>query len=324
MNSKQASDRVGQLGYLGIDASDTAAWERFANEVLGLQSNGAGPDGALYLKMDENHHRITLHPGERDDVAYCGWEVADAASARAVAKRLRAQGARVTECTEAQARARGVEGLVSVRDPNGVANEIYWGPMRERESAFVSPRGVRGFRTGELGFGHIVLAVDDYDQSLRFYRDGLGLLVSDYLELDMGAGEKTTVAFLHSSPRHHSLAIVQFPAERRLHHFMLQVNDLDDVGTALDLCRDRGVPIATSLGRHTLDLTTSFYMTTPSGFLVEYGQGGLEIDDSTWQVQTYDEASIWGHRSEPTQAAAETPASAEAPAAAAARAAVEA
>lgn len=303
MSSEKINDRVTQLGYLGIDVSHREAWEQFANGVLGLESNGAGPDGALYLKMDENHHRITLHPGERDDVAYCGWEAASAASAQAIAKRLRAQGVRVTECAEAQARARGVAGLFTAQDPNGVTNEIYWGPSRERAHAFTSPRGIGGFLAGDLGFGHIVLAVDDYDASLRFYRDGLGLLISDYIELDTGAGAKTTVAFLHSGPRHHSLAIAQFPAQRRLHHFMLQVQDIDDVGTTFDLCRDRGVPISSGLGRHTNDLMTSFYMASPSGFLVEYGHGGLEIDDSDWQVQTYDAPSLWGHRAEPAPVA---------------------
>ena len=302
MSSKRINDRVTQLGYLGIDVSDRDAWEQFANGVLGLQSNGAAPDGALYLKMDENHHRLTLHPGERDDVAYCGWEAADAASAHAIAKRLRSRGVRVTECAEAQARARGVAGLMSAEDPNGVTNEIYWGP--EREHAFASPRAIAGFVAGELGFGHIVLAVSDYEASLRFYRDGLGLLISDYIELDMGAGEKTTVAFLHSGPRHHSLAIAQVPAQKRLHHFMLQVHDVDDVGKTYDLCHDRRVPISSGMGRHTNDLMTSFYMASPSGFLVEYGHGGREIDDSDWEVQTYDAPSIWGHRSEPAAAAA--------------------
>lgn len=305
MSSKEINHRVTQLGYLGIDVSDRNAWEQFANGVLGLQSNGSGPDGALYLKMDENHHRLTLHPGDRDDVAYCGWESADSASAQAIAKRLRAQGARVTEGAEAQARARGVAGLLQVVDPNGVLNEVYWGAARERESAFVSPRRIGGFRAGELGFGHIVLAVDDYDASLRFYRDGLGLLISDYIELDMGGDKKTTVAFLHSGPRHHSLAIAQFPAQRRLHHFMLQVRDIDDVGTTYDLCRDRQVPISSGLGRHTNDLMTSFYMESPSGFLVEYGHGGREIDESDWKVRTYDAPSLWGHRSEPAAATLE-------------------
>jgi 2,3-dihydroxybiphenyl 1,2-dioxygenase len=151
---------------------------------------------------------------------------------------------------------------------------------------------------GAPGCGHVVLAVDDYEASLRFYRDGLGLLISDFIELEMGPAGRTTVAFLHSGPRHHSLAIAQFAAPRRLHHFILQLRQLDDVGTAFDLCQDRRIPIAASLGRHTNDLMTSFYIVTPSGFQVEYGHGGREIDDAAWDVQTHHAASLWGHRAQ--------------------------
>ena len=39
-----------------------------------------------------------------------------------------------------------------------------------------------------------------------------------------------------------------------------------------------------TLGRHTNDLMTSFYVRTPSGFEIEYGTGGLVVDDDTWEV----------------------------------------
>jgi 2,3-dihydroxybiphenyl 1,2-dioxygenase len=297
-------NRVTQLGYLGIEVSDMAAWRPFANEVLGLQSNGSGADGGVFLKMDENHHRLALHPGARDDIAYAGWETPDAAAMQAIAARLQSQGLRVSEGTRAQASERRVAGLIEAEDPNGVINEVYWGPLIETGQPLRSPRagdapiGFGGFVAGALGCGHYVLAVDDYEASLRFYRDGLGLLVSDFIELDMGPAGRTTVAFLHSGPRHHSIAIAQFAAPRRLHHFMLQLRNIDDVGTTFDLCQDRRIPIAASLGRHTNDLMTSFYMVTPSGFQVEYGHGGREIDDAAWDVQVHDAASLWGHRSQ--------------------------
>ena len=50
---------------------------------------------------------------------------------------------------------------------------------------------------------------------MRFYRDGLGLRVSDFIDLDMGGTEATRVAFFHCGPRHHSVAIAQMPAPRR-------------------------------------------------------------------------------------------------------------
>ena len=38
-------------------------------------------------------------------------------------------------------------------------------------------------------------------------------------------------------------------------------------------------PIVQTLGMHTNDKTISFYAGTPAGFAVEYGTGGILIDD---------------------------------------------
>jgi len=289
--------RVTQLGYIGFEVSDMPEWERFATDVLGLAFTRADPDGTLFLRMDENHHRFALHRGARDDLAYAGWETQDEASLRAIAERLESQGVNVTWGTAAEARARRVMGLIKLQDPSGVATEVYYSPLIEAERPFRSPRAIGGFEAGRLGLGHIVLSVDDYEASLRFYRDGLGLLISDFIELEMGPAGSTVVAFFHCGPRHHSIAIAQFPAPKRLHHFMLQVRDMDDVGNTYYVCQDRRVPITSTLGRHTNDHMLSFYMQTPSGFQVEYGYGGRMIDDDVWEVQMHRAPSIWGHRS---------------------------
>lgn len=291
-----STSQVTQLGYLGIEVHDVPGWERFANQVLGLESGGTDPDGTLFLRMDENHHRIALHPGDLDDLAYAGWETLDEASLRDIANRLESEGVKVTWGTAAEAQARRVMGLIKLHDPSGVATEVYHGPLVRADQPFRSPRTIGGFEAGKLGLGHIVLSVDDYEASLRFYRDSLGLRISDFIELDMGPAGSTRVAFLHCGPRHHSIAIAQFPAAKRLHHFMLELRDMDDIGSTYDLCQDQRVPITSSLGRHTNDRMLSFYIQTPSGFQVEYGYGGRVIDDSDWEVQLLHSPSVWGHR----------------------------
>jgi catechol-2,3-dioxygenase len=59
---------VSQLAYLGIGVSDMPAWKSFATDILGMQATERGDDGTVYLRMDENHHRIALHPSGEDDV----------------------------------------------------------------------------------------------------------------------------------------------------------------------------------------------------------------------------------------------------------------
>ena len=51
-----------------------------------------------------------------------------------------------------------------------------------------------------------------------------------------------------------------------------------------------------TLGSHTNDRMTSFYVRTPSGFEIEYGTGGRSVDDATWVVGSYDAQSVWGHK----------------------------
>jgi biphenyl-2,3-diol 1,2-dioxygenase len=292
---------VTQLGYLGLNVKDLVEWERFATGILGLQSAGNAPDGSLYLRMDEHHHRFILQQNPTDDLAFIGWEVTDQPALRELTAQLKADGAEVVDGTPELARARGVVELVQFRDPNGIPSEACYGPLMNFQEPFHSVRPIAGFETGTMGLGHMVVSVDDSAKSLHFYRDVLGMRISDFIEMKMrrGAPSGLTLTFMHCNPRHHTLAFGEIPSPKRLHHFMLQVKTIDDVCSTMYLCQDRGVPVAATLGRHTNDHMVSFYLRTPSGFEIEYGYGARVIDDATWKVQRHEAGSIWGHRAVP-------------------------
>ncbi|MCS6926791.1 MAG: biphenyl-2,3-diol 1,2-dioxygenase [Candidatus Binatia bacterium] len=289
---------VTQLGYLGLSVSNVDEWERFAESILGLQSNGRDGDGSLFLRMDEYHHRFALHPTGKDDLAYIGWEVATEEALQEMAAQLTAAGVAVQHGTREEADARRVAGLIKFTDPSGIPSEIFYGPLVLFDRPFHSPRPISGFKTGEQGLGHFVIWVDDFARSLHFYRDVLGMRISDFVRFAPAPQVQLNVVFFHCNPRHHSLAFATLPqaSPKRLHHFMLQVQSLDDVGSTYYLCQDRNVPIVMSLGKHTNDHMVSFYLRTPSGFAVEYGWGAREVDDRTWQVQVHTAGSMWGHR----------------------------
>ncbi|MGH8011783.1 MAG: VOC family protein, partial [Candidatus Binataceae bacterium] len=182
---------------------------------------------------------------------------------------------------------------------SGIASEAYFGPLINFERPFKSPRPLSGFITGQMGLGHIVVRVDDPERSLHFYRDVLGMRISDYISFasPRAGGMNLALTFMHCNPRHHSIAFGAIPVRKRLLHFMLQVNSMDDVGSTYYLAQDRGIEISSTLGRHTNDHMVSFYMRSPSGFEVEYGWGARTVDDRVWQVQMHQQApSIWGHR----------------------------
>jgi 2,3-dihydroxybiphenyl 1,2-dioxygenase len=255
------------------------------------------------MRMDEYHHRFALHPNGKDDVSYVGWEVADEHALQAMSAQLQAAGVKMTPGSAELAGARRVVALITFNDPNGIATEVFYGPLVNFDAPFASPRAISDFETGTQGLGHIVVGVDDLDTSLHFYRDLLGRRISDFIQLSGVAGGRR-MAFFHCNPRHHSLAFMAMPnAAQRLRHFMLQVKALDDVGMTYFLCQDQGVPVARGMGRHTNDHMVSFYMQSPSGFEVEYGWGARVVDDSTWQVQQHTRGSIWGHRPQAAQPA---------------------
>src|SRR5205814_6442216 len=170
--------------------------------------------------------------------AFLGWEVADAAALDQLAARLEAAGVRVDRVPKALADARRVQELIAFVDPLGNRLEAFHGAETAVEP-FRPGRAISGFRTGPLGMGHVVLTVERIDDVLWFYRDVLGLRLSDYML------KPFKIYFFHVNPRHHSFAMLE-SGRNGIHHFMVELFMLDDVGQAYDLAlRDEGRIAAT-------------------------------------------------------------------------------
>ncbi len=281
-------DLVG-LAYLGLAVPDVAAWQTYAAEIVGLMPALAPPaDDAVYFKADDRQWRVALHASERPGLAYAGFEVVDERAFAAAVAHLTDAGAPFTRGTPEECRARGVRELVWLTDPSGVRVEICWGPTRD--GGFVSPVGST-FVTGELGLGHYVVLTPDLDASMAFYAGLLGLRLTDYVLLGPGM----SVQFLRCSPRHHTVALTAVGPMSGVHHLAFEVEDIDQVGYALERATKAGHAITASLGRHKNDRMLSFYMRSPAGFEVEIGCGARVIDDATWVVNHFTGGDEWGH-----------------------------
>jgi extradiol dioxygenase len=265
---------IKNLAYIGFTSPAAEEWRSFGPEVLGAELASDGPDGAVRLRVDDAVHRMTIHPGERNDLAYLGWEVDDLAATIAT---VEAAGLTVKDG--------------AFVDPFGFRHELV--TAVERGEPFTPGRAMSGFVTGAQGLGHVVLIVPDLASGVAFFTDVLGFRTSDTVE------DGVSLQFLHCAgraARHHTVALASAPGMVGMHHLMLEVTTLDDVGTALDIVNQRKMRLAMTLGRHTNDLMTSFYVRTPSGFEIEYGTGGLVVDDDTWEVAEHHSQSIWGHK----------------------------
>jgi 2,3-dihydroxybiphenyl 1,2-dioxygenase len=286
---------VSQLGYVGMSVSRIEAWEQFSKEVLGLEVSERRSDGALYLRMDDHHYRFLIEAGGADDMAYVGWELPDALSLEGLATKLEASGISIRQGSEEEKEKRKVRDLVHLQDPNGIEIELFYGPLLS-ERPFHPSRPISGFRTGPLGLGHVVLTARDFERTISFYRDVLGFRISDYIRMQRPGIGQVTLVFFHCNPRHHSLAFSSASlGPKRISHFMIELNSIDDVGSTYYLCQEKKLPIVMSLGRHINDQMLSFYVQSPSGFGIEYGWGGRLVDDATWAVQQYRTGSVWGH-----------------------------
>lgn len=291
---------ISSLGYVGFGVSDLDRWEELAVGVLGLGVGRRDPGRALGLRMDRFDQRILLERDGGDDLNHVGWlfdtdeELEDYVRERRQAGLdIRAQSAEI-------AALRCVERVYACTDPNGVTHEFAFGPkFRASADPFRSPLLRGGFVAGRLGVGHVLVVARDYAETVQFARRALGLKVSDYIRGPLetpGGVIEVDATFLHAATgRHHSFATAQIPVPSRIHHLMIEVENMDDVGLAHDRCVAAGFPIAMSLGHHPNDEMFSFYVRTPSGFLIEYGWGGVVIDDEVWEVKTYPELSDWGH-----------------------------
>ena len=56
-----------------------------------------------------------------------------------------------------------------------------------------------------------------------------------------------------------------------------------------------GAPVSITLGRHSNDRMVSFYVRTPSGFDVEFGWDGWQVDWSNYVPTRSEIFSLWGH-----------------------------
>lgn len=285
---------VVQLGTLGFEVRDLAAWRNLAVDVLGMEARPRAKDSEapLYLRMDDRAYRLALFPAKREGVRWVGWETADEEGYEATVRRIVKWGVKLSRAKAAECRERRVTGLVRFVTPGGISCSLSFGPVFD-EKPFRPGRAMSGFVTGDLGLGHVLFACADPAKEVEFYREALGFKLSETMEF---AGVLCT--FLHCNPRGHSIAICNpglGTEAGQINHFMIQVKTMDDVGHAYDLCMANDVPIVISIGKHTNDKMTSFYLATPSGFAIEYGQGGIEIDDSKWKIQHYMAPSIWGH-----------------------------
>lgn len=283
------------LGYLVVETERFADWRRFGRDAIGMHLDDLDTD-ALRFRLDEQECRFLLRRGPAEDVTTLGWQIDDHETFDEVLGRVHRCGVPVTIGTDEEAALRGVERLVRIPGPNGLAQELYTRAHIDGQSSVAG----KGFVTGEFGLGHVAVTSTKPHQVRGYYNTLLDARLSDFIDETM-SGVKVKIRFLRVNRRHHSVAIAAVnrlpinPIRTRVQHLNIQVAELDDLTDSYQRVRALGFDMALGVGQHTNDRELSYYAVTPSGFEWEVGWNPLVVDEATWKPTTHQGISIWGH-----------------------------
>lgn len=189
------------------------------------------------------------------------------------------------------------------RDPNGVLLEIrvaeksspnaksevdVYGGQPSRQNA---PNRSKAPRVRPRRLAHILIFARDIPKTIAFYRDVLGMRLSDR------SGDM--ICFMHGihGSDHHMIAFVKSEGPG-LHHLSWDVASINDIGLGASHMAEKGFEKGWGLGRHVLGSNFFHYIRDPWGSYSEYSS---DIDyvpvDHTWQAGDHppeDSFYVWG------------------------------
>ena len=149
--------------------------------------------------------------------------------------------------------------------------------------------------------GHVVLQSNRYVQTLDWYLQHLGLIVSDFLYHPGQRERGPVMSFIRcdrgSTPTdHHTLAMALGPSNRYVHS-AYQVSDLDALAAGGEYLREQGYHRSWGIGRHIQGSQIFDYWRDPDGFLVEHFSDGDLFDNTLepgWAPMTASGLAQWG------------------------------
>ncbi len=149
--------------------------------------------------------------------------------------------------------------------------------------------------------GHVVLQTTKYRQTLDWYLEHLGLIVSDFLYYPGQRERGPVMSFIRcdrgATPAdHHTLALALGPANRYVHS-AYQVADLDALAAGGEYLRDHGYHHAWGIGRHIQGSQLFDYWRDPDGFMVEHFSDGDLFDNTLepgWAPMSASGLAQWG------------------------------
>ena len=174
--------------------------------------------------------------------------------------------------------------MFAVNDPDGTVITLHVGVDASRlDVAEPTDR--------PLFMSHVVINSRDPDRLIAFYRDALGLRISDRYERGL-------LTFMRcDQPQHHCVAISPGTSDG-LNHFAMDCGNIDAVMRAISRMHAEGSQEVWGPGRHGPGGNVFCYFEDPTGFVPEFTCDVLQIEeDADWEPhewkRTPENGNVW-------------------------------
>jgi catechol-2,3-dioxygenase len=248
------------IGHVALRVTDLERSVAHVTNVLGLRERARSDDEVL-LSSNEKHHELQLIAADTAAVDHVGLEVESAQELTNVREQALAVGAQMLDEPPDAA---GIGDAIRFAGPAGIVYEIYDGMERE-------PLSIHTYlRPGIRKLGHLSFACENPDETVAFWRDGLGLRISDQ------AGGLT---WMRCDADHHGLAVSPRPQGNVLHHHAWQTQDWGALGQYCDDIARDGLTLSWGPVRHGPGFNLATYLPDPDGVIIEVYADLLQIHD---------------------------------------------
>jgi catechol 2,3-dioxygenase-like lactoylglutathione lyase family enzyme len=215
--------RLRKIDHVCLRVADVADATRRYSLQFGLTVREQSADRATLACDYEPYSLELVRTGDESALgfAHCAWQLRKSVDLDAARAHLRSTGADWEDRGD----------LLSVRDPEGFEHQIVpFGQEEDRRPAIArATTTLPGLRPRKLG--HINRLTGDIEAATAFYRDVLGMEVSDWL------GDAGT--WLHCNPEHHQMALVNV-GYAHFHHIAFDYYDFGTLRSLFDNLAQHG------------------------------------------------------------------------------------
>jgi catechol 2,3-dioxygenase-like lactoylglutathione lyase family enzyme len=238
------------LSHVTCETTDLDRMIDYYTDVIGLVLAGREKNRA-YLQTVFGEPAVTLKGGARARLTGVSWFVpADTNFANAAETFRNDFGLKPEMRNDSEPHA---SSLLSFIDVNDTRVDLI--TSQKRAPRDNTPRDFVALR-----MAHAAIMTPNFDQSVKFYTEGLGFKVADW--------RGDFFVWMRCSPNHHDFDFVRH-GEVKMHHFAFELKDASEIFRACDSLARKKTKIIYGPMRHVIGDNISTYHRNPDGQIVE-------------------------------------------------------